>query len=120
MVDLYKIIQHFKHTIMKTIKYIAPVLGLAVISLFAFKNVQGGSIIGHITPPEGATMIWAVSISDTIKSEISPKGIFQINSLKPNTYKLMIEAKAPYKNTSKENVVVTDVTTDVGEIVLEK
>ena len=105
---------------MKKFRNLIPVLCIGTAGVLSFTNIQGGSIIGHVTPPEGASTVWAISTSDTIKSEISPKGIFQINSLKPNTYKLVIEVKAPYKNTSKENVVVTDITTDVGEIVLEK
>ena len=105
---------------MKTFRKLIPVLCIGIAGILSFRNIQGGSIIGHITPPEGASTVWAISTSDTIKSEISPKGIFQINSLKPNTYKLVIEVKPPYKNTAKENVIVTNVTTDVGEIVLEK
>ena len=46
-------------------------------------------------------------------------GAFEITGVKAGTYTVIIEAKAPNKNTSKEGVVVADgKATDVGEIKL--
>jgi len=96
------------------------VLMIASIAFYAFKAEPGGSIIGHVTPPDGASTAMAISQKDTVKAEISPKGIFQLAGLNSSTYTLVIQAKAPYKNLVKQNIIVTDVTTDVGEIILEK
>jgi hypothetical protein len=48
-------------------------------------------------------------------------GAFEISVSKPGTYRLVIEAKPPYRNAARENVMVREgQTTDVGEIKLEK
>lgn len=85
----------------------------------AFKTWQEGAIIGRITPPEGAAMVAVISSSDTIRAEISDKGIFQVTGLKPGNYRIYVQGKPPFKNIIRENVPVKDGTTDVGEIVLK-
>lgn len=101
-------------------KHFLPVICLAILVMFGFKTRQAASgIIGHVTPPEGASQVLAISTKDTVKTAIS-NGLIQITGIKPGTYRLFITAKPPFKNVIKENVVVTDVTTDVGEIVMPK
>jgi len=47
--------------------------------------------------------------------------LFVITDVKPGNYNLIIEAKAPYKNATREDILVTQgATTDVGEIKLGK
>jgi len=106
--------------IMKRIKMTALALGVATAGMFAFKSIDNGTIKGVVTPAEGAKTAWALSSTDTLKAAIS-NGTFEIANAKPGTYKLIIEANAPYKNTAKEGIAVADgQPTDVGEIKLEK
>lgn len=103
---------------MKQIKMAVVALSIATAGLFAFKDIDTGSIKGTVTPADGATRAWALSATDTLKSDIKD-GSFEISNAKPGEYRLIIEAKAPYKNQAKENVAVVDgQATDVGEITL--
>ncbi len=105
---------------MKIFKHFLPIICLAVLVMYGFKTRQtGGSIIGHVTPPEGASQVLAISATDTFKTAIA-NGLIQITGIKPGTYRLFITAKPPFKDVLKENIVVTDVATDVGEIVMPK
>jgi hypothetical protein len=107
---------------MKNVKMKLAALTLATASIFAFNSVdmQAVSIKGTVTPAEGASKVWALSSTDTLKAEID-KGSFEIPNVKPGTYQVIIEAKAPYKNTAKEGVTVADgKPADIGEIKLEK
>jgi hypothetical protein len=96
-------------------------LGIVVASgLFAFTAFKNGAIKGTVSPSAAATAAMGISGVDTIKVPIN-NGAFVMNEVKPGTYKLVIEAIAPYKNFEKEGVVVADdKATDVGEIALQK
>jgi len=95
------------------------ILFSGIIGLYAFNVVSQAAISGTVTPPEGATAVWAVNGSDSVAGTFS-NGSFSI-SVKPGTYKLFIDAKAPYKDVSLENIQVSDTAaTNVGEIKLEK
>jgi len=90
-----------------------------IVGLYAFHTVNQAAISGTVTPPEGATAVWAVNGSDSTSGNIS-NGSFSI-SVKPGTYKLVVDAKEPYKDVSLENIQVSDTAaTNVGEIKLEK
>jgi len=103
---------------MKTVKTTFVALSMATAGLFAFKSIDTGSIKGTITPADGATKVWALSSTDTLKADIQ-SGSFEIVNAKAGTYRLIIEAKPPYKNTAKDNVAVADgAATNVGEIKL--
>jgi hypothetical protein len=103
---------------MKQTKLTLLALGIAVTGFFSFMNIEGGSIKGTVTPADGASTAWAVSATDTLKDAIE-NGSFEITGAKAGTYTIIIEAKAPNKNFSKEGVVVTDdKVTEVGEIKL--
>ncbi|HTI08032.1 MAG TPA: carboxypeptidase-like regulatory domain-containing protein [Puia sp.] len=93
---------------------------IAVAGLFAFSNLKSGSIKGTVTPTEGATRAWAESSTDTLKALVI-NGAYEITNAKPGTYRIIIEAKPPYKNAAKEGIVVNDgQAADAGEIKLEK
>ena len=48
-------------------------------------------------------------------------GSYEIANVKPGAYRVIIEARPPYRNAAKENVTVTDgQAADAGEIKLEK
>ena len=89
-------------------------------SLFAFTTFKNGSIKGTVSPSAAATSAYVVSGMDTMRTNIQ-NGSFEIGQVKPGTYKLVIEAVAPYKNFEKEGVVVNEKkATDVGEITLQQ
>jgi len=88
--------------------------------LVAFKNFDNGSIRGTVTPGDAADAAWAISDKDTIKNTVS-SGNFEIPNLREGTYKVIIQAKAPYRSAVRENVIVTNGTpTNIGEITLQK
>src|SRR4051812_31565930 len=103
---------------MKKYKMGMVALGVAMAGLFAFKNIDNGSIKGTITPADGATKVWALSTADTLRADVQ-SGSFEILNAKVGTYRIIVEAKPPYKNTAKDNVLVADgQATNVGEIKL--
>jgi hypothetical protein len=90
------------------------------VCLFAFTKLQTGSIKGIVSPSDGAVRAWAETLSDTLKADIV-NGAYEITNVKPGIYRVIIEAKPPYRNAAKENVTVVDGhATDAGEIKLEK
>ncbi len=96
---------------------IAIVISIFLISSFAAKYRSG--IQGTIDPPEGARRIWAISGKDSVSIVPAP-GSFLIE-VKPGSWKLVVEAVLPYKNSERESILVTDdQITDVGLIKLEK
>lgn len=105
---------------MKQIKLSLLAVGLATVGFFAFTPDDAGSIKGTVSPADAAVQAWAISSTDTLKAPIA-KGMYEIAGAKPGNYKLIIEAKAPYKNAAKEGVSVADgQATEVPEIMLEK
>ncbi len=99
-----------------SLKFLATA-GLCL-GLFAFSATKDGGIQGKITPAEGAKEVYAIAGTDTLKAELN-QGSFVFSKVKKGVYTVWIRANAPYKNTSVENVAVTDsATTDLGEIKL--
>lgn len=96
------------------------VVAFSAAGLFAFTNLKSGSIKGTVSPAEGAARAWAESSTDTLKALVI-NGTYEITDAKPGSYKIIIEAKPPYKNAAKDGVTVNDgQATDAGEIKLEK
>lgn len=95
-------------------------VAVAAAGLFAFAHLRVGSIRGTITPTDAGVRAWAESATDTLKAPIV-NGVFEITDAKPGAYKIVIEAKPPYRNIAKDGLMVTDgQATDAGEITLEK
>jgi hypothetical protein len=93
---------------------------MAVAGIFAFTHLKNGSIRGTVSPADGAVRAWAESATDTLRATVV-NGAFEITDAKSGTYKLIIEAKPPYKNAAKDGLMVNDgQPTDAGEIKLEK
>ena len=87
-------------------------------ALVAFTFIKESGITGKISPADGASEVLAVAGTDTLKTVVS-NGSFIFSPVKPGTYTILVKAKAPYKDTSVENVAVVDsAVTDVGEIKL--
>jgi hypothetical protein len=93
---------------------------IAAAGLFAFSSLRSGSIKGTVSPADGAVRAWAESSTDTLKATVI-NGAYEITDAKPGSYKLIIEAKPPYKNAAKDGITVNDgQAADAGEIKLEK
>lgn len=103
------------------LKIIAMLMLVAVtVTLFAFRQLAPASIAGRVTPAEAVKDVWAVSLNDTARGSIT-QGSFTINNVKPGTYKVIIDANAPYKDVVKEGVSVTEgQPVDLGEIKLDR
>lgn len=96
------------------------IVSAAAAGLLAFALPRDGAIHGTVTPAEGGVRAWAESAMDTVKSPIV-NGSYEIAGVKPGTYKVVIEAKPPYRNAAKDDIVVSDGrSADAGEIRLEK
>ncbi len=90
------------------------------VGLFAFSNMEYGSVKGTVSPQQGALRAWVLSAKDTFKADVI-EGTFEIKYVKNGTYRLVIEAKPPYKNALKEGITVLEGSqVDVGEIVLQQ
>jgi len=91
-----------------------------VAGLFAFNNYEGGSIKGRVLPADGASQVWAMSATDTVKSEIA-QGVFELINVKAGTYRVMIDANEPFKDAVRDGIIVSEGSNiDLGEIQLEK
>ena len=89
-----------------------------IAALFALTG-STSSITGKVSPADAAETVWAISGTDSVRSAVSA-GSFTL-SVKAGTYKVVVDAKDPYKDILLENVVVKDDhPADVGEIVLQK
>jgi hypothetical protein len=105
---------------MKFTSFRIAIVSAAAAGLFAFSSLRDGSIRGTVSPADGGVRAWAESYTDTLKAPII-NGSYEIAGLKPGTYKVIIEAKPPYRNAAKDGVMVSDgQSSDAGEIRLEK
>ncbi|MEI9946219.1 MAG: carboxypeptidase-like regulatory domain-containing protein [Chitinophagaceae bacterium] len=94
------------------------ILVAAFTGFAAFDNFPKTAISGKITPGDGAVIVWAINGNDTIRTQVNA-GNFSID-VKPGTYKLIVDAKEPFKDVQLENLEVkNDQTLDVGEIILQ-
>lgn len=88
--------------------------------LFAFNTTQQASITGKVTPVDAAQAVWAISATDSVKSTNISSGSFSLQA-KPGTYKLVIDAKEPFKDVTLDNLELKQgQSLDVGEIVLQQ
>ena len=76
-------------------------------------------IKGKISPAQAAAVVWIVDAKDTLSASVID-GSFSMQ-VKPETYRLVVNAKAPYNNVSLGNLEVTHHhALDVGEIILHQ
>lgn len=105
---------------MKRVKLTLAALGIVASGLFAFNVITNGSVKGTVSPADAAVRALAISGADTLKADVT-NGAFEIGNAKPGTYQVIIEAKAPYKNSVKDGVEVKEgEATDLGEIKMEQ
>jgi hypothetical protein len=103
---------------MKSLKLGAT--AIAAVLLLAFARQRMGSIKGTVTPLDAGVRAWAESATDTLRAPIL-NGSYEISNAKSGAYKIIIEAKPPYRNIVRDGLMVTDgQETDAGEIRLDK
>ncbi len=104
---------------MKKTMLTCGIIATTVAGLFAFSIAPQTSITGKVVPGDGAETVWAVSATDSTKGTVNA-GNFALD-VKPGTYKVIVDAKEPYKDVTLENLEVKqDQPLNVGEIVLQK
>jgi hypothetical protein len=87
--------------------------------LFAFTKKWNSPVKGKVNPSDAALRAWVYG-PDTLNAAVI-SGYFQINNVKSGNYILVIEGKPPYRNSSKDGIVVVDgQPTDVGTIEMQK
>lgn len=105
---------------MKKVQFALIGIAVATTGLLSFTEMQKVGIKGKVTPAENAKQAWAISATDTLKAAITD-GVFQFNDVDSGVYRIIVEAKAPYKHAAKDSVVVSGTeTTDIGEITLQQ
>lgn len=83
--------------------------------MFAFKERNASGISGRITPADAVEMVYAILGKDSLKT-VPANGAFMLEA-KAGMYKVIIDAKQPFKDVMLESVEVTENnTTDLGEI----
>ncbi len=94
--------------------------GIAILGFTAMTTIAPSGISGKVTPADAAEAVWAIKDADTVKTTVSSEGAFNVE-VAPGTWRLVVSAKAPYRNAEiKELVVTADKATEVGEIKLDK
>lgn len=92
---------------------------VSIAGLHAFRAFQDTTVTGHITPAEAVAEVMAVNEKDTVKGPVS-QGAFALK-VKPGAWKIIVTARAPFKNAVLERVQVKEgQTTDIGTIKLEQ
>ena len=95
-------------------------MGIGMAGLFAFSGMNSGSVKGTVSPASAGINAWIISATDTLKVPVE-NGSFEIANVKPGTYKIVIEAKPPFRNAAKDDIAVGNgQVIDVGEIKLIK
>lgn len=75
--------------------------------LVSFKPAPVSSINGKISPGWYAVNAWAVNETDTLYTTVTD-GSFDFSNPKPGVYRIIIEARSPYRNMAKDGVVVKE------------
>lgn len=101
----------------KLLKFIAP-MSLSAGLLFLYSGPQS-VISGSVLPADGTESIWAIGANDSARAVILNTGSFSI-TVKSGVYKLVVDAKNPYKDLVLDLDVKADQPMDVGQIVLKK
>ncbi len=107
-----------KHGLSKLFPFL--LLLTALCFMMAFRLHWNSPVKGSINPSDGAVRAWVFSKTDTLNSPVI-QGTFMISSVKPGNYTLMLEAKPPYRDSFKQDVLVVDgQPTDVGVIEMHR
>jgi|SRR5579863_62781 len=95
-------------------------LGLLTFLSLAFSFYYNSPVKGSVSPADGASRAWLISRHDTLNAPVI-EGNFMITNVKPGNYTLMLEARPPYRDSFKQDVLVVEgQPTDVGVIEMNK
>jgi hypothetical protein len=90
--------------------------GLVLLLCTAFRVYYNSPVKGSVNPANAAMRAWLISKTDTLNAPVI-QGNFMITNVKPGNYTLMVEARPPYRDGFKQDVLVVDgQPTDVGVI----
>lgn len=93
---------------------------IATAGLLSFQTSKPASIKGKVTPAFYGLQAWAISEKDTLYTTIDD-GNFEFTNAEPGAYRLVIEARSPYRNMAKDGITVKDgQATDIGELPLQR
>lgn len=105
---------------MKKVSIILPGFVIAAALCLSFKTAPPPSIHGKVTPAWYAVRAWAITETDTLYTTITD-GNFEFPNASPGAYRIIIEARSPYRHMVKDGIVVKDgLATDIGELSLQK
>jgi hypothetical protein len=94
--------------IMKKIRMALAAFAIISTCFFvSFKNAPAPSIKGKVSPAWYAVHAWAINENDTLYTTIKD-GSFEFPNAKPGIYRVIIEARSPYRHMAKEGIVVKD------------
>jgi hypothetical protein len=94
--------------------------GLLIFLSLAFRLYYNSPVKGSVSPANGASRAWLISRQDTLNAPVI-EGNFMITNVKPGNYTLMLEARPPYRDSFKQDVLVVEgQPTDVGVIEMNK
>jgi len=106
--------------IMKKISTALAVFTIVITSfLVSFKNAPAPSIKGKVSPAWYAVQAWAISETDTLYTTVTD-GSFDFSNAKPGVYRIIIEARSPYRSMAKDGVIVKDGEATDVELSLQK
>ncbi|HEY2648547.1 MAG TPA: hypothetical protein VGI38_05110 [Puia sp.] len=102
-------------------KHVAGILaGFLVFFSLSFCVYVNSPVKGSVTPANGASRAWLISKTDTANAPVI-QGNFMITNVKPGNYMLMLEARPPFRDSFKQDVLVVEgQPTDVGVIEMHK
>ncbi|MCO4293372.1 carboxypeptidase regulatory-like domain-containing protein [Solitalea sp. MAHUQ-68] len=95
---------------------IVALTGLSA-GLFAFTAAELSGIKGNIVPSTGASYVWAIMGTDSLKTSVN-SGSFEFNNIKPGNYKVVVDAIEPLKDVQFEVSVPENKVINVGDIKL--
>ena len=96
------------------------ITGLIMFISMAFRPAWNSPVKGSVTPSDAGLRAWLVSKTDTLNGPVIQGG-FMITNVKPGNYTLIVEAKPPYRDSFKQDVLVVEgQPTDVGVIQMNK
>lgn len=104
---------------MKRTMWVMATIVIAISGIHAMQRYQATSISGKVVPAEAVNMVWAIGAKDTIKTTLK-EGAFMLPIKAAGQYKVVVDAKEPFKDVVKDVAVETGKNTDLGEIKLEQ
>ncbi len=104
---------------MKRTMWVVAIVIVAISGIHAMQRNQTSSISGKVTPAEAVNVVWAISAKDTIKTALK-EGVFMLPVKAAGQYKVVVDAKDPFKDVIKDVTVEAGKNTDLGEIKLEQ